>query len=66
MTISILTDSEPKSRLNVEHGLLYLIEHNGISTSLNNHQSKLFLQDANRKGIAVSKVNLPFTGMYFI
>jgi len=57
MTISILTDNKPGSYLKAEHGLSYLVEHDGTSVLFDTGQSDLFLQNAGQMGINLIEVN---------
>ncbi|MCB8964711.1 MAG: MBL fold metallo-hydrolase [Bacteroidales bacterium] len=56
MTISILTDNRPGSDLRAEHGLSYLVEHNGAVVLFDTGQSDLFLQNASKMGINLDGV----------
>lgn len=56
MTISILTDNKPGSHLRAEHGLSYLVEHNGTTILFDTGQSNLFMENATQMGIDLSVV----------
>jgi 7,8-dihydropterin-6-yl-methyl-4-(beta-D-ribofuranosyl)aminobenzene 5'-phosphate synthase len=57
MKISILTDNAPGSKTLSEHGLSYLIEHDGQTILFDTGQSDLFMQNAKIMGIDFSKTN---------
>lgn len=56
MTISILTDNRPGSYFRAEHGLSYLVEHNGTTILFDTGQSNLFMENASQMGIDLSAV----------
>lgn len=57
MTISILTDNYPGENTDFEHGLSYLIEHDGKSLLFDTGQSNLFLKNAWVMGIEIININ---------
>jgi len=54
MTISVLTDNYPGFNTSAEHGLSYLIEHDGKKVLFDTGQSDLFLKNA-----AVMSIDFP-------
>lgn len=57
MKISILSDNHAGSFTCAEHGLSYLIEHDGTKVLLDTGQSDLFLENAIKMGISTESVN---------
>ncbi|MGV8091215.1 MAG: MBL fold metallo-hydrolase [Mangrovibacterium sp.] len=53
MIVSILTDNYPGGYTGAEHGLSYLIEHDGVRLLFDTGQSNLFLRNASVMGIDV-------------
>ena len=58
MTVTILTDNFPGSHTAAEHGLSYLIEHDGKKLLFDTGQSDLFLKNASAMGIDVTDIDL--------
>jgi 7,8-dihydropterin-6-yl-methyl-4-(beta-D-ribofuranosyl)aminobenzene 5'-phosphate synthase len=56
MTISILTDNSPGENTPAEHGLSYLIEHEGNKLLFDTGQSSLFLKNARIMGIDMTNI----------
>jgi len=56
MTISILTDNSPGESTAAEHGLSYLIEHDGKKLLFDTGQSDLFLENARIMGIDIASI----------
>jgi len=57
MTISILTDNSPGGNTPAEHGLSYLIEHDGKRLLFDTGQSDLFLKNAGTMGIDITNID---------
>ena len=57
MTISILADNSPGRHTPAEHGLSYLIEHDGMRLLFNTGQSNLFLKNAEIMGIEMTNID---------
>ena len=57
MTISILTDNNPGRNTPAEHGLSYLIDHDGKRILFDSGQSDLFLQNAGIMGIEMGNIH---------
>jgi 7,8-dihydropterin-6-yl-methyl-4-(beta-D-ribofuranosyl)aminobenzene 5'-phosphate synthase len=57
MIISILTDNNPGTNTLAEHGLSYLIEHDGKRILFDTGQSNLFLKNAWTMGIEMKNLN---------
>jgi len=57
MTISILTDNSPGENTPAEHGLSYLIEHDGKRLLFDTGQSDLFLKNAGTMGIDITNID---------
>ena len=57
MTISILTDNYSGGDFPTEHGLSYLIEHNGERILFDTGQSDLFLMNARTMGINLKNID---------
>ncbi len=57
MTISILTDNYPGAHTPAEHGLSYLIEHDGKKLLFDTGQSDLFLKNAEAMGIDITNID---------
>ncbi len=57
MIISILTDNKPGDNTSAEHGLSYLVEHDGKRLLFDTGQSNLFLKNARTMGIEIINVN---------
>lgn len=57
MTISILTDNSPAGNTPAEHGLSYLIEHDGKRLFFDTGQSDLFLKNAGTMGIDITNID---------
>ncbi len=58
MIISILTDNNPGGHIPAEHGLSYLIEHDGKKLLFDTGQSNMFIQNAGLMGIDMSNQDL--------
>jgi 7,8-dihydropterin-6-yl-methyl-4-(beta-D-ribofuranosyl)aminobenzene 5'-phosphate synthase len=58
MTITILTDNFPGSHTAAEHGLSYMIEHDGKKLLFDTGQSDLFLKNAFAMGIDVRDIDM--------
>lgn len=58
MVVSILTDNYPGGYTGAEHGLSYLIEHDGLRLMFDTGQSNLFLLNAAIMGIDVVNIDM--------
>ena len=58
MTISVLTDNYPGINTSAEHGLSYLIEHDGKKVLFDTGQSDLFLKNAAVMIIDISNIDI--------
>ncbi len=58
MVISILTDNYPGGSTRAEHGLSYLIEHDGVRLLFDTGQSSLFLENASMMGADVVNIHM--------
>jgi 7,8-dihydropterin-6-yl-methyl-4-(beta-D-ribofuranosyl)aminobenzene 5'-phosphate synthase len=58
MVVSILTDNYPGGHTEAEHGLSYLIEHDGVRLLFDTGQSNLFLLNASVMGIDVVNIDM--------
>jgi 7,8-dihydropterin-6-yl-methyl-4-(beta-D-ribofuranosyl)aminobenzene 5'-phosphate synthase len=58
MTITILTDNFPGNHTAAEHGLSYLIEHDGKKLLFDTGQSDLFLKNAYAMGIDITEIDM--------
>ncbi len=58
MIVSILTDNYPGGHTRAEHGLSYLVEHEGIRLLFDTGQSNLFLENASIMGVDVGNVDM--------
>lgn len=58
MIVSILTDNYAGGHTRAEHGLSYLVEHEGIRLLFDTGQSNLFLENASVMGVDVGNVDL--------
>lgn len=57
MIISVLTDNKPGENISAEHGLSYLVEHDGKRLLFDTGQSNLFLKNARLMGIEMKNIN---------
>jgi 7,8-dihydropterin-6-yl-methyl-4-(beta-D-ribofuranosyl)aminobenzene 5'-phosphate synthase len=57
MIISVLTDNYPGEHTPAEHGLSYLIEHDGQRLLFDTGQSNLFMENARIMGIDISSID---------
>lgn len=57
MKIYILTDNAPSTSTAAEHGLSYLVEHDGRRILFDTGQSDLFLVNASKMGVEISNVD---------
>jgi 7,8-dihydropterin-6-yl-methyl-4-(beta-D-ribofuranosyl)aminobenzene 5'-phosphate synthase len=57
MIISVLTDNKPGSDTAAEHGLSYLVEHEGKNLLFDTGQSNLFLKNAKIMGIDLMNIH---------
>ncbi len=58
MTITILTDNFPGDNTGAEHGLSYLIEHDGKKLLFDAGKSDLFLKNASAMGIDIADIDM--------
>lgn len=58
MIISILTDNNPGVKTSAEHGLSYLVEHDGKRLLFDTGQSDMFLKNARIMGLDLLKVDI--------
>jgi 7,8-dihydropterin-6-yl-methyl-4-(beta-D-ribofuranosyl)aminobenzene 5'-phosphate synthase len=58
MTISVLTDNHPGVRVSAEHGLSYLIEHDGERLLFDTGQSDMFLKNAEIMNISMRNIDM--------
>ncbi|MGD9555739.1 MAG: MBL fold metallo-hydrolase [Mangrovibacterium sp.] len=58
MVISILTDNYPGGYTGAEHGLSYLVEHDGVRLLFDTGQSNLFLLNASIMGVDVAYIDM--------
>ncbi len=58
MTITILTDNFPGSHTTAEHGLSYMIEHDGKKLLFDTGQSDLFLKNASAIGVDIADIDM--------
>jgi 7,8-dihydropterin-6-yl-methyl-4-(beta-D-ribofuranosyl)aminobenzene 5'-phosphate synthase len=58
MNISVLTDNHAGSFTTAEHGLSYLIEHNGKRLLFDTGQSDMFVKNAEAMKISLSDINM--------
>ncbi|MCK5704097.1 MAG: hypothetical protein KAI29_23250, partial [Cyclobacteriaceae bacterium] len=56
MKLTVLTENLAGGRLLAEHGLSYLIEHNGKTILFDTGHSDVFLKNAERMGIDIHDI----------
>jgi 7,8-dihydropterin-6-yl-methyl-4-(beta-D-ribofuranosyl)aminobenzene 5'-phosphate synthase len=58
MTISVLTDNHPGSFTPAEHGLSYLIEHDGKRLLFDTGQSDMFMKNADAMKVSMTNIDM--------